>query len=160
MRLVLVLDRDGPRHHLDGRAVHCGTGLELLLPGGVWARVSYELERGLPVLYLPLGGVWEEWTAPPGLREGDEAPVPCERCPADGQCVWCNDTGTRYVQVQAPGPASVVLREGAAADLRWPGVGGRPTEPRVLELDLGDCVTAARAAVEDALAVCRLRGTP
>lgn len=42
--LVLGRDRGGARHFLDGKPVHCGTELELLVdrPGDVWRVARYE----------------------------------------------------------------------------------------------------------------------
>ena len=53
----------GDRHYLAGKAVHCGTALELLVQGGRWVPVRYELARGEPVAYLHLGGPGERFGA-------------------------------------------------------------------------------------------------
>lgn len=57
--LVFGRDHGGFRHFLDGKPVHCGTGLELLLHGDRWAWVRYEARLIEPVeirLYLELPG--------------------------------------------------------------------------------------------------------
>jgi hypothetical protein len=49
----------GRRHFLDGRPVHAGTTLDLLLPDGHWQRVRYEwsfTRETPPRAYLQLGG--------------------------------------------------------------------------------------------------------
>lgn len=62
-RLVLDSDGGGRRHFLDGRAVHCGTALELLLGGGTWVGIRYETAGGEPVAYVALGGPGEAFAA-------------------------------------------------------------------------------------------------
>lgn len=52
-------DAGGRRHYLQGKAIHCGTIIELLMPGGNWQRVRFELSRGTPVFYMTCGGEWE-----------------------------------------------------------------------------------------------------
>ena len=66
---VLTCDNDGGgrRHYLDGRPVHCGTGLEMSIGGGlsrlgvpipeIWVPVRYELCGDLAVLYTNFGKV-------------------------------------------------------------------------------------------------------
>jgi hypothetical protein len=49
----------GRRHFLDGRPVHAGTGLDLLLPDGRWQRVRYKwgfASEQTPRVYMQLGG--------------------------------------------------------------------------------------------------------
>lgn len=70
----------GTRYYLDNRAIHCGTRLELLLPGNVWVRVCFEMSQDHPVLYMPLGGGWETWQPPAGMRVGDVAYERCKSC--------------------------------------------------------------------------------
>ncbi len=41
-QLILANDAGGPRHFLDGRAVHAGATLELLLEDGRWLEVRYQ----------------------------------------------------------------------------------------------------------------------
>jgi hypothetical protein len=130
-RLELIRERNGgPRHHLDGEPIHCGTGLELLLPGGVWKSVRYEVAgwvQGMPVpvLYMSVGGSWESWRPPAGLREGDYQTVPCDGwddekgCTKDDDCA-CSGRGTREREVAAPTPHQVVLHDVGACELRWP----------------------------------------
>ncbi len=62
---VLVVDRDGGgfRHYLAGEPVHCGSALELLVQGGRWVGVRYELRAGEPIAYLGLGGPGEPFGA-------------------------------------------------------------------------------------------------
>ena len=63
---VLVPGPDGGRrrHFLAGRAVHCGTPLELLLPDERWVPARFEIDaRGEPVAYVGLGGPWEREAA-------------------------------------------------------------------------------------------------
>lgn len=48
----------GPRHFLDGRPVHAGTTLELMLADGRWVRIRYEWgwqADAPPTAHLPLG---------------------------------------------------------------------------------------------------------
>jgi hypothetical protein len=55
-------DAGGPRHFLDGRAVHAGSGLELLFTGDRWLRVRYEwsfIPGRPPTAHFVLGGPWE-----------------------------------------------------------------------------------------------------
>lgn len=135
-RLVLVGDYvDSARHHLDGEPIHCGTGLELLLPGGRWVPVRFEIYRDrdgapVPLLYMSVGGEWESWRPPPGHKEGDEVQVTCdgwserEPCTRDADCA-CNGTGKRWRQILGPGAHQVVLRELDGCELRWPQRGAR-----------------------------------
>jgi hypothetical protein len=59
--LFLTREASGWRHVLCGRPVHAGTGLELLMADGTWARGVYEWsfrEEDLPLLRLD-----ERWGA-------------------------------------------------------------------------------------------------
>ena len=72
---ALILDKDegGLRHFLEGKPVHGGDGLEILLPGGKCLRGRYEwgFKESLPAkLHVKLGGSWEN-------RQDDEDFVPC-----------------------------------------------------------------------------------
>lgn len=71
-QLILGSDAGGQRHFLDGRPVHAGTRLELLLDDGHWApiRLEWSLNRpDEPDAYLGLG-------VPAGARElGEYLPV-------------------------------------------------------------------------------------
>lgn len=64
-----------------------------------WVRVRFETEGETPVLYLPLGGPWEAWRAPQGMREGQEVEVKCETCAGSGRrrpgeiCERCRGKG-------------------------------------------------------------------
>lgn len=56
--LTLSQDGGGRRHFVDGRPVHCGTGLQWSPDyGKTWIAVRYEVSGDFaPVLYLPDGG--------------------------------------------------------------------------------------------------------
>jgi len=57
--LVLARDRGGQRHFLDGRPVHAGATLELLLGDGHWLPIRYEWSWSLdasPTAHAGLGG--------------------------------------------------------------------------------------------------------
>jgi hypothetical protein len=41
-QLILATDEGGQRHYLNGRRVHPGAGLELLLDDGRWVAIRYE----------------------------------------------------------------------------------------------------------------------
>lgn len=129
--LVVGRDAGGQRHFLEGRPIRCGDSLELLLPGGLWIPVRFELEpdpiEGMrPVLYLGLGGSWESWAPPDGAKEGDEVLVDCVLCARNGwvkDCVRCGGRGEHYAQVVRPGAPRATLRAAdgwAMATLRWP----------------------------------------
>ncbi|MFP5372167.1 MAG: hypothetical protein ACLGI3_15675 [Actinomycetes bacterium] len=80
--LELRRDGGGRRHFLAGRAVHCGTPLELLLPGTHWVAARYETDgRGEPMAYVILGGPWEHEEA------ADEVTAPM-RLPANASLRW------------------------------------------------------------------------
>ena len=58
-QLIEASDAGGRRHFLDGRPVHAGMTLELLLPGGHWLAGRYEwsyVAGELPTLHVELGG--------------------------------------------------------------------------------------------------------
>lgn len=57
-------DEGGPRMFLDGKPVHCGDGLELLLDDGVWLPGRYETSGGKPVFYIGLDGGGRRLQAP------------------------------------------------------------------------------------------------
>jgi hypothetical protein len=60
--LQLQREDGGLRHYLDGRAVHAGTTLQLLLPNSRWLSGRYEWSfqsDAPPLLYVLLGGDWE-----------------------------------------------------------------------------------------------------
>ncbi len=60
--LELREDAGGLRHFLDGKPVHAGDILDLLLPDGAWlpGRYEWDFEPGSePWFYFPLGGEWE-----------------------------------------------------------------------------------------------------
>lgn len=95
--------KEGLQWQLCGRTVRCSDGLELLLPGGRWMPVRFELawdtNGSRPVLYFTLGGAWERWTPPAGKKEGDEIEVVCECCQgrkrllAGDTCYTCSGAG-------------------------------------------------------------------
>jgi hypothetical protein len=58
-QLIEAADAGGRRHYLDGRPVHAGTTLELLLPDGDWLTGHYEwgyVAGEAPTLHVALGG--------------------------------------------------------------------------------------------------------
>jgi len=82
--LILGRDEGGARHFLDGRPVHAGTLLELLLPDGRWQPISYEwsweAERP-PTGTLALG-------APAAAEQLGEHPVVSFALPATAILRW------------------------------------------------------------------------
>lgn len=74
-QLRLGQDDGGRRYFLDGRPIHAGSGLELLLPSGQWVAGRFEWsyrEGKRPVLCLYLGGEWEQHPDPEPLEGGGE----------------------------------------------------------------------------------------
>ncbi len=71
-RLELREDNGGLRYFLDGRPVHAGNLLEMLLRAGEWLAVRFEwpVEDELPTLQLGLGETEETVTfhLPEGAR--------------------------------------------------------------------------------------------
>ena len=62
-RLELGEDSGGPRYFLDGRPVHAGAILELLLPGELWLPVRFEwtgCASDPPVFFLSLAETNEQ----------------------------------------------------------------------------------------------------
>ena len=58
-QLIEATDRGGRRHFLDGRPVHAGMMLELLLPDGGWLQGRYEwsyVAGQRPTFHVTLGG--------------------------------------------------------------------------------------------------------
>jgi hypothetical protein len=80
----------GRRHFLDGRPVHAGSALDLLLPGGRWQRVRYEWGFGKkpPTAWLQLGG-------PPGAEQLDAAPQVSFELPPRAVLRWPDREGSR-----------------------------------------------------------------
>ena len=57
-QLILGSSDGGQRHYLNGRPVHAGTSLELLMPDGSWLRIRYEWgfsEQHPPRAYAAIG---------------------------------------------------------------------------------------------------------
>ena len=80
-QLIEASDAGGRRHFLDGRPVHAGMTLELLLPGGHWLAGRYEwsyVAGELPTLHVELGGTAE------AERQGEVPAVPFPLPPARG----------------------------------------------------------------------------
>jgi hypothetical protein len=76
-------DGGGPRHFLDGSAVHAGTGLELLLTDGRWLPVGYEwsfIPGRWPTAHVAIGGPWE------AIRQS--GPVVSMELPPDAVLRW------------------------------------------------------------------------
>lgn len=106
-RLILGRDAGGSRHFLDGEPVHCGTGLEMQVPGGKWVAVRYEASLARGDIRVSLHA--SPWAAP----RKHEAPAGawCNRCDgkAWGECEpdW--------------GPGVVVTElDVSFVTLRWP----------------------------------------
>lgn len=69
-----------------------------------WQSVRFETDTDHnPVLYLFLGGEWEQWEPPPGHKEGDTISENCDDCTGSGQkwpgntCERCAGVGARDV---------------------------------------------------------------
>lgn len=83
-QLIEASDAGGRRHFLDGRAVHAGTTLELLLPDGNWLRGRYEWSYTAgdpPTLHVALGG-------PAEAERQHELPVVSFPLPARAVLRW------------------------------------------------------------------------
>lgn len=83
-QLIEASDAGGRRHFLDGRPVHAGTTLELLMPDGHWLSGRYEwnfVAGEAPTLDLALGGPAE------AQRQG-EVPVVSFPLPARAVLRW------------------------------------------------------------------------
>jgi hypothetical protein len=110
--LELRRDPDGLRHFLDGRAVHCGTALELLLAGDNWLPGRYECDlhdersASQPLFYVVLGGDWEELAAPTLEELDGAARMPMDRAaqvcvtlPPTARLRLCDDRSPRRLLV-------------------------------------------------------------
>ncbi len=88
--LELRDDAGGLRHFLDGKPVHAGDALDLLLPDGVWlpGRYEWDFKSGSePWFYFALGGEWERLRA----RQPDVEPLQARiRLPENAVLRWPN----------------------------------------------------------------------
>jgi hypothetical protein len=83
-QLIEAADPGGRRHFLDGRPVHAGTTLELLLAGGQWLRGRSEWSYAAgqsPTFHVALGG-------PAGAERQGELPVVSFRLPPRAVLRW------------------------------------------------------------------------
>lgn len=62
-RLELREDAGGPRHFLDGKPVHAGTGLELMLEDENWLQGRFETSGHKPFFCFGVKGTAEEMSA-------------------------------------------------------------------------------------------------
>lgn len=87
--LVLARDAGGRRHFLDGRPVHAGTVLELLLADGRWLRVRYEWSWNdePPTAHFALG-------APAEAQRQEVAPVASLQLPSGAVLRWPAERGS------------------------------------------------------------------
>ena len=126
-QLILARTDGGQRHFLDGRPVHAGARLELLLDDGRWVSVRYEWSwqpDEPPRAYLALG-------VPTPARAITDAPVVSFALPAPAILRWpsrdeptCRPAGpaTRF----ATRPASAPRWRATRAQARGASAGQRP----------------------------------